>query len=164
MLTENLADLEAAVDAAQRGEMADIARLREQRGAHNQRFTVTIFAMFEISRCMEAVRACVGRLAGGDDGAASDPATAAFVSAHIGVTERRYGLTDTGRFLGVLADALESGSLDQARSTAVLMSDYLNFLQFLIAVEIPWHELGVAFEGARTVDAALQDRMVAEFG
>lgn len=160
MLT-GLTELTEAVDAAERGDIADIARLRAQRGAHNQGFTVTIFAMFEIGRCLEAVRAAVGALAKAD-GKPNEPATVAFVRAHVGVTRRRYGLEDTARYLELLADALEADSLDDARAAAGLLGDYLNFLQFLIAVDIPWHELGVAFEGVRTVGTAYADRMVAD--
>jgi hypothetical protein len=157
-------ELADAVASAMTGQIPDIARLREQRGANNQGFTVTMFAMAEAGRCLEALRLLIARIDGWPaDEPFADPDATRFLSAHQAILDRRYGLIDAARYLRRLGEAIETGDLADVHAQSLLMLNYMNYLQFLIAVEIPWHELGVAFEGVRTINGALQDRMVAAY-
>jgi hypothetical protein len=159
-------DLNQALLSVSRGIAPDVERLLGRRGAHGQGFTPTLFGLFEVADCRQAVD-LVSSLLNTEKYPKGmiNELGAPLLARHIDTLERRYGMIDSARYVTLAyslihADAPKSDVLE----VMDLLNDYFNFLHFLIALEIPWHELSVAFEGARTVNAALADRMFQQEG
>lgn len=156
--------VEAALQSAKNGKSADIERLRGRKGANNQGFTVTMFAMTEVSRCSELIGMVRGLLNKKEyTWDQVKDLSIGLLKRHADTLDRRYALGDAAIFMTSLADAVEAGDKAEIERLCHAVGSYLGYLNFLIAVEIPWHELAVAFEGARTVKKALADRMIPEF-
>jgi hypothetical protein len=163
-VSERLAAVDAALQSAKIGEAADIERLRHRKGANDQGFTITMFAMTEVSRCSELVGMVRGLLKKEEyTWDQVKDLSLVLLRRHADTLDRRFALADTAAFVTSLADAVEVGDKPGVERICYTLGSYLGYLNFLIAVEIPWHELAVAFEGARTVKKALADRMVPEF-
>jgi hypothetical protein len=160
-----LAAVEAALQSAKGGMAADIERLRDRKGANDQGFTITMFAMTEVSRCSELVGMVRGLPAKKEyTWDQVKDLSLGLLRRHADTLDRRYALSDTAIFMTALADAVEAGDKAEIERLCLAVGSYLGYLNFLIAVEIPWHELAVAFEGARTLKKALADQMIPEFG
>jgi hypothetical protein len=165
MIVTDLAAVETALQSAKNGKAADIERLRDRKGANGQGFTITMFAMTEVSRCSELIGMVRGLLTKKEyTWDQVKDLSLGLLKRHADTLDRRYALSDAAMFMTSLADAVDIGDKAEIERLSRTLGSYLGYLNFLIAVEIPWHVLSVAFEGARTLKKALADQMIPEFG
>jgi len=155
--------LSAALEAAQDGHIPDIERLLHKRGAFDQRFTIVIFAFAEVSRCVELMGSLVAIMEKADESRALiiQQVLVPDLARHEQVLRNRFGLSDAADYLhsvrAALGETNQDGLLELSRDVA----SYFAFLNFMIAVQVPWNELSASFEGAQEIRASASRRLVA---
>jgi hypothetical protein len=148
--------LETAKESVLNGEANDLERLEERRGAMNQRFTVFMFAMNEVGSTKGDTK-FVRDLLETDEyelelGTVKGISIDIFAD-QVEMYDVRYHLEDTAVLLNELVDVIEEiEDEDTFYETMKHVQEYMNYLGYQIGVRIPFHDLGVAFEGRSTVD------------
>jgi len=152
--------LRAATIVVREGTSPDVERIYHRKMANDQSLTVTVFGMAAVDglrRDCTLMLALRTRYELSTDQArhvARD-----VLADHADTLRRRYALSDTAEMVLEYARALDTiDDLETWTSLKREMNDYLHYLSHAIAVHIPWHELAVAFEGARIVNAGYNRR------
>jgi hypothetical protein len=139
---------------AQRAE--DLERLNDRRGAMNQRFTVTIFAMNEVSSTRGDTKFIRQLISSDEYELPLETVKKIAVDIFEGQVEMytvRYHLEDTADLIEELIGVIEAADDEtKIQDLMVHLQEYFAFLEYQIGVRIPFHDLAVAFEGRSTVD------------
>lgn len=140
----------------------DLQRIYNRRLANNQAFTVMIFGMAAMQKLHADVRLLMQMVESHGLAIADVKKVAgALLTSHESILRKRYELTDAADLVKEARTALLEieKSQDWNRLLTELFT-YSNYVTNAIAVLIPWHELSVAFEGARTVSQGYGARLV----
>lgn len=158
MTLENyLSKLEEEKEILRSGEATDLQDLMECQGAMNQRFTVVIFGM----NAVNATRGDVifARQLFDPDGYEIDDAVAVEIAVdslegQVEMYRNRFNLGVTAGLLVELIDYIYTTdnhkSIDEVLKS---FQEYMSFLQYQIGLLLPFHDLGVAFEGRHHVES-----------
>jgi hypothetical protein len=154
------AELNKATMVLRDGESADVSRVKQLVGAMGQSFTTTVFAFQQASSVKDGI-AFVASLAE----KFPNEAWLATVAAEqfkrpVNTLRTRYALRDTAQFheeAGKIAPELSGAEvLRLAREFIV----YYGFLLRRIRDQLPFYELGVAFEGHKLVTERVKSSVV----
>jgi hypothetical protein len=143
--------IEAATTVLTSGEAADVARVKQLRGAMGQSFTTTIFAFQQAS----AVRDGIFFVAGLAEKHAGESWVATVAAEQfrrpVNTLSTRYALRDTAAMQQEAAAICgELGNADILR-LARTMIVYYGFLLRRLRDLLPFYELSVAFEGHKLI-------------
>lgn len=152
--------LRAATIVVREGTSPDVERIYHRKMANDQSLTVTVFGMGAVDGLR---RDCALLLALRTRYQLSTEQARHVVrdvlAEHADTLRRRYALSDTAEMVLEYARALDTvDDLETWTSLRREMNEYLHYLSHAIAVHVPWHELAVAFEGARVVNAGYNRR------
>jgi hypothetical protein len=153
--------LRAATRVVREGTSPDVERIYHRRMANDQALTVTIFGMAAVDGLRRDCNLLLGlRTRYQLSTTQARQVAADLLAGHADTLRRRYGLSDTAELVLTYAAAIQT--TDEVEAWTLLqreMNDYLHYLSHAIAVHIPWHELSVAFEGARVVNVGYDRRL-----
>jgi len=151
-----LSDLEREKGAVRSEKSSDLKQLAERKGAMNQGFTIHIFALSDIS-AVHGDTSLFRTLATDENydlpvGTVANAAAEQF-EGRIAKFGGRYHLENAADLMEQLADVLREVD-DEAEFVKLMREtrEYLNYLQYQIGARIPFHELGVVFEGRQPID------------
>jgi hypothetical protein len=157
-LTEQL---RTATTVVREGTSPDVERIYHRKMANDQALTVTIFGMGAVDGLRRDCSLLLNlRTRYQCSTTQAQQVAADLLAGHADTLRRRYGLSDTAELVLLYAAAIQAND-DVADWTLLQreMNDYLHYLSHAIAVHIPWHELSVAFEGARVVNAGYERQL-----
>lgn len=148
-------DLVTAMTALNEERAEDLRRLDGLMGAMGQSFTTSVFGFFQINALKDTIGTFLDLAV--DARLAPDAFRLVFgeiAGKQRGALTRRYKLLDTAGFLGTIDGFIQTSDDRQGwRQVLVHFFEYLSFLNRRLRDRLPFHELSVAFEGAKRVNA-----------
>ena len=147
------------LDRARDGNTVDIHHALSPTGVFGQRLTTALAVYAQLAECRRALELAVAALARPLRRAGAAELLATQLETHASAFAGRSNMPGLAAFLQ-RASVEVGAAADRAPSDALvtyleLLSDFVFALRFLLSAEIPWHELAVAFEGARALNAEL---------
>jgi hypothetical protein len=140
----------------------DLQRIYVSKMANDQSFTVVMFGMAQMQKLHADLRLLM-QMVENHGLAIPDVKKVAesLLNGHENALRKRYDLTDAADLVRDAKVALLGVSSKEDWSGLLApLSVFAHNVSHALAVLLPWHELSVAFEGARTVNRAYAERMV----
>ena len=140
----------------------DLQRIYTSKMANDQSFTVVMFGMAQMQKLHADTRLLI-QMVENHGLAIPDVKKVAesLLNGQEAILRKRYDLTDSADLVREAKAALLAVERKEDWNRLLTaLSIYAHNVSHALAALLPWHELAVAFEGARTVNRAYAERMV----